>query len=62
MTPNLTRDGLTAAELHTLEERVLPTARAWLRIPGLAHHGVQTLQAWGEPLIDDHGKPYAVSA
>lgn len=54
------RAELTGAELQALDERVLPTARRWLRhSPALAHHAVQTLSHWGEPLIDDTGRPYA---
>lgn len=53
------RQSLTGVELQILDERVLPTARAWLRqYPQLAHHAVTTLLYWGEPLIDDTGRPY----
>lgn len=31
-----------------LENTILPTARRWLDIPGLAHHGASTLMFWGE--------------
>lgn len=53
------RGSLTGTELQILDERVLPTARRWLReYPQLAHHAVSTLLYWGEPLIDDRGRPY----
>lgn len=53
------RSILTSFELSTLEDKVLPTARRWLRqYPGLRSVAIQTLQYWGEPLIDDHGKAY----
>ena len=39
---------LTAAELALLETKILPTARRWLSIPGLAEHGRKTLEFWGE--------------
>ena len=53
------RRTLTSMELSTLDEKVLPTARRWLReMPQVAHHAANTLAHWGEPLIDDHGKPY----
>lgn len=56
---NAARSALTAAELLTLDDQVLPTARMWLRqYPGLAKHAVQVLTYWGEPLIDDRGNPY----
>jgi hypothetical protein len=42
------RGSLSSDELHLLETKVLPTARRWLEIPGLAHHGRQTLEYWGE--------------
>lgn len=58
-----TKDSLTAAELQILEGQILPTARRWLReYPGLAMHAIQTLSYWGEPLVDDRGKPYRVDA
>lgn len=54
------RASLTGVELQILDEAVLPVARRWLRqSPALAHHAVQTLSHWGEPLIDDTGRPYA---
>lgn len=53
------RSMLTSFELSTLEDKVLPTARRWLReYPGLRSVAIQTLQYWGEPVIDDHGKEY----
>lgn len=39
---------LTPDELELLETKILPTARKWLRIPGLAEHGRSTLAYWGE--------------
>lgn len=42
------RDQLSTDERWTLEQKVLPTARKWLSIPGLAEHGKQTLEYWGE--------------
>lgn len=53
------RSSFTGAELAALDERVLQTARRWLReYPHLAHHAVSTLVHWNEPLIDDRGRPY----
>lgn len=53
------RGTLTGVELAALDEKVLPTARKWLReYPQLAHHAIATLAHWGEPLIDDRGRPY----
>lgn len=53
------RSILTSYELSMLEDKVLPTARRWLRqYPGLRSVAIQTLQYWGEPLIDDQGKTY----
>jgi hypothetical protein len=53
------RRSLTNVELTTLDEKVLPTARRWLReYPHLAHHAVSTLSHWSEPLIDDRGRAY----
>lgn len=43
------RASLSSNDLHTLETKVLPTARRWLEIPSLAEHGRQTLEYWGEP-------------
>lgn len=57
------RRSLTNAELSILDEKVIPTARRWLReYPQLAHHAVQTLNYWNEPLIDDEGRPYVQDA
>lgn len=42
------RDGLSRDDLHLLETKILPTARRWLGIPGLADQGRQTLEHWGE--------------
>ena len=39
---------LSGTELGILEDKVIPTARRWLRIPGLAEHGRKTLDYWGE--------------
>ena len=51
------RRALTSMELITLDEKILPTARRWMReFPQLAQHAVNTLAHWGEPLIDDRGQ------
>ena len=42
------RTSLSYDDRVTLETRVLPTAREWLKIPGLQDHGRQTLEYWGE--------------
>jgi hypothetical protein len=39
---------LSRSELALLEDTILPTARRWLTIPGLAEHGRKTLEYWGE--------------
>lgn len=53
------RSSLTVQELTTLDEKVIPTARRWLReYPPFAGHAISTLVHWNEPLIDDHGNPY----
>ena len=53
------RRSLTNSELTILDEKVIPAARRWLReYPYLADHAVSTLVHWGEPLIDDNGRPY----
>lgn len=44
------RNTLSLDERYTLEERVLPTAKEWLRIPALRDHGLKTLEYWGEPV------------
>lgn len=42
------RDDLSRDELFLLDSKVLPTARRWLSIPGMADHGRMTLEFWGE--------------
>lgn len=42
------RDGLTYDELQLLNEKVLPTAKRWLQIPGLRDYAESTLRYWGE--------------
>lgn len=42
------RAKLTPDERALLDEKVLPTARKWLRMPGLADQGRRTLSYWGE--------------
>lgn len=50
---------LSYDEAQILHEKVLPAARKWLRqFPHLADHAVTTLQFWGEPLVDDNGRPF----
>lgn len=39
---------LSMDERHLLETQILPTARKWLNVPGLAGHGKSTLAYWGE--------------
>jgi hypothetical protein len=39
---------LNRAELALLEDIILPGARRWLTIPGLAEHGRKTLAFWGD--------------
>lgn len=39
---------LSRDALFLLEDKVLPCARRWLQIPGLAEHGRKTLEYWGE--------------
>ncbi|MEO9633085.1 MAG: hypothetical protein ABJG14_21915 [Sulfitobacter sp.] len=53
------RSSLTFDQLDLLENKVLPTARRWLRIPSLADHAKQTLAYWGEvpPAKPSDGKP-----
>ena len=46
--PTGDRNKLTYDQRRILEEQVLPTAREWLKINGLAHHGKSTLAYWGE--------------
>lgn len=42
------RAELTYDELNTLETKILPAARRWISIPGVAEHGRQTLDYWDE--------------
>lgn len=42
------RSKLSFDQLVLLEDKVLPTARRWLGIPGLRDHAEQTLAYWGE--------------
>lgn len=42
------RSKMSHDELGLLTEKVLPTAKRWLTIPGLAEHGRKTLEYWGE--------------
>lgn len=52
------RDALTHDQLILLEDKILPTARRWVReIPGLAEHGKQTLAYWGEPIPAERKGP-----
>lgn len=48
----VSRDDLTSSDRHTLETRVLPTARKWVKENPKGHplyeHGAQTLDYWGE--------------
>lgn len=46
---------LTPDELELLETKILPTARRWLNIPGLAEHGRETLEYWGEGFDQKEG-------
>jgi hypothetical protein len=47
------------SEPPATKEQIVETARRWLRThPGLASHAASTLEFWGEPLVDDRGKPY----
>ena len=43
------KNSLTHDELVLLEGKILPTARRWVAMPGLAAHGMQTRTYWGEP-------------
>ena len=53
------REELTGKELETLETKIIPTARRWLReLPFLAEHAVKTLAFWKEDIVDDYGRPY----
>lgn len=42
------RTRLSAEERRALEEQLLPQARRWLTVPGLADHGRRFLAFWGE--------------
>lgn len=42
------RSRLTSDQKHKLTTEVLPTARRWLDIDGLRHHGKSTLEFWGD--------------
>lgn len=56
---NNPKDHLTHDQINTLETRILPTARRWLRThPNMDSHAIKTLQFWNEPLVDDEGRPY----
>ena len=39
---------LSFTDREILETQILPTARKWLRIPGLKDHGKATLAYWGQ--------------
>ena len=41
------KTSLSMDERHTLETKILPTARKWLKMPGLRSHGENTLTYWG---------------
>jgi hypothetical protein len=57
------RATLSGFDRDTLESRILPEARRWLRVfPGLRHHAMATLAYWGEPLVDDQGKSHEARA
>lgn len=42
------RENLSFDELKLLDDNILPTARRWLGIPGLAEQGKRILESWGE--------------
>ena len=46
--PRGDRSTLSFDELELLENKILPTARRWLGIPGLADKARSTLDYWGE--------------
>ena len=46
------RSHLSASELDILENQILPAARRWLSNSGLAEHGKQTLEYWGEDVLE----------
>lgn len=50
------RKTLRADETDLLENKILPTARRWLRIPGLEDHDRQTLMYWGEEIPEEFRK------
>jgi len=53
------RHALNGIDRDLLESKILPEARRWLRVfPGLRHHAISTLNYWGEPLVDDHGRAH----
>lgn len=44
------RAKLSYDNLKALDDEILPRARKWLSIPGLAEHGRATLDYWGEEI------------
>ncbi|WP_156025866.1 hypothetical protein [Sulfitobacter sp. 20_GPM-1509m] len=48
--PQGNRQSLTYDQRDLLENTVLPTARRWLKIPGLESQAKTTLAYWGEDL------------
>ena len=42
------RSKLSFDQRALLDDQIIPTARRWLKIPGLAEHGRKTLEYWGE--------------
>lgn len=42
------RTALNFNQRELLENTILPTARRWLRVPGLKDQGLKTLAYWGE--------------
>jgi hypothetical protein len=53
------RSKLSREDLNTLDMKVLPTARRWLReFPAMRQHAISTLEYWKEPLKDDRGHTY----
>lgn len=42
------RQSLSFDEQAILEDKILPTARRWLTIPGLRDQAIRTLEFWGE--------------
>ena len=54
---------LDSMKLSILESQVIPTARRWLRkFPGLRRHAMDTLEYWGEPIVDDTGITHSRAA